>query len=74
MQRTILASFVLFSIFSIYGFLPNQQDTANLSILNREKQPVTQITDAIRSRSRSRSLTPLQNNKKLISTLVTILP
>lgn len=45
MQRTILASFVLFSIFSIYGFLPNQQDTANLSILNREKQPVTQITD-----------------------------
>lgn len=45
MQRTILASFVLFSIFSIYGFLPNQQDTANLSILNREKQTVTQITD-----------------------------
>jgi hypothetical protein len=45
MQQTILASFVLFSIFSIYDFLPNQQDTANLSILNREKQPVTQITD-----------------------------
>ena len=45
MRRMILNAFMVLSIFFISGFIPNQQNTASLSVLNLEDQPVTQLTD-----------------------------
>jgi pimeloyl-ACP methyl ester carboxylesterase len=45
MQRAFRSSFILLSALFLSGFVPHQQNAANVSILNRENQPVTQITD-----------------------------
>lgn len=45
MWRTISTLSILLSTLAINGFVPSQQTQAKISILNRNKQTVTQITD-----------------------------
>ena len=45
MQRTFLSSFILLSTLFLSSFIRSQQSAANVFILNRENQSVSQITD-----------------------------
>ena len=65
MQRILLASLILLSLFPVYGFLPNQQTTTTITILDRDQQAVTRIRDGDTIRIQITFPTPATEQQKV---------